>query len=318
MLEVRNLYRHFIVRHNPLARFGHRDHLIRAVDGVSFDVPAGEVFGIIGESGSGKTTLARTMLRLCESTSGDVLHRGSSVFAMNAAELKQYRRSVQPVFQDADSTLDPRQHVGAILEEPLLIHAIGDAAARRRHISRILDQVNLSPSFLQRHPSELSGGQRQRVALARSLLLNPEVLIADEPTSGLDPLVATQVLTLMLRLKQDHGLTLVLISHDLETVAYASDRIAVMYRGRIVELSGGEAFAQRAAHPYTRFLLGVELGIPDIPVLEGVHEHTHGGDDGCAYVNSCPHHLRACHHTSPALREATRGHFTACHAIAPE
>lgn len=318
MLEARNLSTHFLVRHNPLARFRHPDHLIRAVDGVSFDVAAGEVFGIIGESGSGKTTLSRTMLRLVGPTSGDVLHRGRSVFTMNAAELKEYRRTVQPVFQDADSTLDPRQHVGAILEEPLLIHAIGDAAARRQHVSTMLEQVNLSPSFLQRHPSELSGGQRQRVALARSLLLRPEVLIADEPTSGLDPLVATQVLALMLRLKQDHGLTLVLISHDLETVAYASDRIAVMYRGRIVELSGGEDFAQRAAHPYTRFLLGAERRMPDMPLLEGVHEHTHDADDLCAYVNSCPDHLHACHHTSPELRETSRGHFTACHAIAPE
>ncbi len=318
ILEVRHLSTHYLVRHNPLARFGHRDHLIRAVDDVSFAVTAGEVFGIIGESGSGKTTLARTMLRLCDSTAGDVLHRGRSVFAMDSAELKRYRRSVQPVFQDADSTLDPRQHVGAILEEPLLIHGIGDAATRRQHIRAMLEQVNLSPSFMQRHPSELSGGQRQRVALARSLLLNPEMLIADEPTSGLDPLVTTQVLALMLRLKQDHGLTLILISHDLETVAYASDRIAVMYRGRIVELSGGEDFAQRASHPYTRFLLGVERRVPEIPVLEGVHEHIHGAEDGCAYANSCPHHLHVCHSISPELRETSQGHLIACHAIAPE
>lgn len=318
MLEVRNLSTHFLVRHNPLARFRHPDHLIRAVDGVSFDVAAGEVFGIIGESGSGKTTLARSILRLVGPTSGDVLHHGRSVFAMNAAEMKQYRRSVQPVFQDADSTLDPRQHVGAILAEPLLIHEIGDAVERRRQISRMLAQVNLSPSFLQRHPSELSGGQRQRVALARSLLLRPEVLIADEPTSGLDPLVATQVLALMLRLKQDHGLTLVLISHDLDTVAYASDRIAVIYRGRIVELGGGDEFGRQAAHPYTRFLLGAETRMPDIPVIEGVHEHVHEVDEGCPYVHSCPHHMHVCHHTSPQMRETSRGHFTACHAIAPE
>ena len=315
MLEVRNLSTHFLVRHNPLARFRHPDHLIRAVDGVSFDVSAGEVFGIIGESGSGKTTLARTILRLCEPSSGDVLRHGQSLFAMNAVELKQFRRKVQPVFQDADSTLDPRQHVGAILEEPLLIHGIGDAGQRRHRITGMLAQVNLSPSFMQRHPSELSGGQRQRVALARSLLLNPEMLIADEPTSGLDPLVATQVLALMLRLKQEHGLSLILISHDLETVAYASDRIAVMYRGRIVELAGGDDFSERAAHPYTRFLLGVEMRLPDFPLLEGVHEHGHETGQGCPYVASCPHHLHDCHHIIPQLRETSQGHFTACHAV---
>ncbi len=315
MLEVRDLQRHFLVRHNPLARFRHPDHLIRAVDGVSFSVAVGEVFGIIGESGSGKTTLARTILRLCEPTSGNVRYRGHSIFAMDAAELKRYRRRVQPVFQDADSTLDPRQHVGAILEEPLLIHGLGDAAERRQRISAMLQQVNLSAAFMERHPSELSGGQRQRVALARSLLLHPELLIADEPTSGLDPLVSTQVLALMLGLKRERGLSLVLISHDLETVAYASDRIAVMYHGRIVELSGGDGFTEHAAHPYTRFLLGVETRLPEMPVLEGVHEHALEADEGCSYVHACPHHLHACHHASPDLREIFPGHFIACRAV---
>ncbi len=315
MLEVCDLRRHFVVRHNPLARFRHPDHLIRAIDGVSFTVAAGEVLGIIGESGSGKTTLARTVLRLCEPTAGSVRYRGRDVFALSAPDLKQYRREVQPVFQDADSTLDPRQHVGAILEEPLLIHRLGNTTERHSRIAAMLEQVNLSPSFMERHPSELSGGQRQRVAMARSLLLNPEMLIADEPTSGLDPLVATQVLALMLRLKREHGLSLVLISHDLATVAYASDRIAVMYRGRVVELAGGDSFSEQAAHPYTRFLLGIEARLPDFPLLEGVHEHTHEADQGCSYVLACPHHLHRCHHAIPTLRETSPGHFTACHGV---
>ncbi len=315
MLEVRNLYRHFVVHHNPLARFRHPDHVIKAVDGVSFTVAPGEVFGIIGESGSGKTTLAKTMLRLSTPTSGSIHYRGRDVLAMDAAEIRQYRREVQPVFQDADSTLDPRQHVGAILEEPLLIHRIGDLAERRQRIRTMLEQVNLSTSFMQRHPSELSGGQRQRVAMARSLLLSPQVLIADEPTSGLDPLVSTQVLALMLRLKQEHGLSLMLISHDLATVAYASDRIAVMHRGRIVELAGGDDFSERAVHPYTRFLLGVETRLPDFPVLEGVHEHIHQTQEECSYLHSCPHHQHRCHHTSATLHEISPGHFVACHSV---
>ena len=313
MLYVRDLRRHFLVHHNPLARFRHPDHLIRAVDGVSFTVAEGEVFGIIGESGSGKTTLARTMLRLCEPTGGSVRYRGTDVCAMDAAALKRFRREVQPVFQDADSTLDPRQHVGAILEEPLLIHGVGDSADRLRRVADMLEHVNLSPSFMERHPSELSGGQRRRVALARALLLDPALLIADEPTSGLDPLVATQILALLLRLKQERGLTLVLISHDLATVGYAADRIAVMYHGRFVELAGGDGFERDTLHPYTRFLFGLEARLPDAPLLEGVHEHLHEAEEGCAYLHACPHHLHECYHATPHLREVSPGHLVSCH-----
>ena len=314
MLEVRNLRRYFTVRHNPLARFGHPDHVIKAVDGVSFTVDSGEVFGIIGESGSGKTTLARTVLRLCEPTGGSLLYNNKDLLTMGGAELTKFRREVQPVFQDADSTLDPRQHVAAILEEPLLFHGLGDRAERRQRIAGMLEQVNLSASFMERHPSEMSGGQRRRVAMARALLLDPAVLIADEPTSGLDPLVSTQVLALMLRLQRERGLTLVLISHDLATIAYAADRIAVMYRGKIVELASGDDFATRSVHPYTRFLLGVETRLPEIPLLEDLHDHIHETEDGCAYVHACPHHLHECHHTTPPLRGIAPGHLVSCHA----
>jgi len=315
MLEVRDLKQSFVVRHNPLARFHHPDHVIRAVDGVSFSVSAGHVFGIIGESGSGKTTLARTILRLCEPDGGSVSYRGQDVLALSGAGLKQFRREVQPVFQDADSTLDPRQHVGAILEEPLLIHAFGDKPERRRRIAEVLEQVNLSSSFMERHPSEISGGQRQRVAVARALLLGPEMLIADEPTSGLDPLVATQLLALLLRLRGERNLSLVLISHDLATVMYAADRIAVMYRGRFVEMADGENLERDARHPYTRFLLGVEARLPDAPLLEGVHEHVHEAGEGCPYLHACPHHRHECHHLAPPLREVAPGHLVACHAF---
>jgi len=316
MLDVRELHCRFVVRHNPLARYRHPDHVIRAVDGVSFSLAQGEVCGIVGESGSGKTTLARALLRLVEPHGGGVFYRGREVFAMDAAELRRFRREVQPIFQDADSTLDPRQHVADILEEPLLIHGLGDAVSRRGLVAAVLEQVNLSSSFLQRHPSELSGGQRRRVALARALLLDPVLLIADEPTSGLDPLVSTQVLSLLLRLKQQRGLTLVLISHDLATVSYAADRIAVMYRGRFVEQAGGEGFEREALHPYTRFLFGLETRHPETILLEGVHEHLHDPDEGCAYLHACPHHLHECHHAAPPLREVSPGHLVACHAVA--
>ena len=314
MFEVRDLHKNFVVGHGPLRRFQHPDHVIRAVDGVSFGVAEGEIFGIVGESGSGKTTLARTLLRLSRADAGSVRYRGAEVFDMEGEELKRFRREVQPIFQDADSTLDPRQSLASILKEPLLIHAVGDEEQRRWAVEAVLRNVNLSPSLLTRHPSELSGGQRQRVAMGRALLLQPRMIIADEPTSGLDPLVAAQILSLLLKLRQERGLSIVLITHDLDTVAYASDRVGVMYRGRMVETIGGVEFRHGALHPYTRFLLGMDETLGQPVLQEGVHEHVHAFDEGCAYVNSCPHHVHECHHDAPALREVTQGHFVACHA----
>lgn len=315
MLEVRDLRKHFVVGHGPLGRFQHPDHVIRAVDGVSFAVAEGEVFGIVGESGSGKTTLARTMLRLCSASGGSVMFRGNDVFDMDAAALKRFRRQVQPIFQDADSTLDPRQSVASVLEEPLRIHGVGDREERRERVAAILDTVNLSRSLLARHPSELSGGQRQRIAMGRALLVQPDVLVADEPTSGLDPLVASQILVLMLGLRRETGLSLVLISHDLDTVAYAADRVGVMFRGRLVEVIGGDAFTTGALHPYSRVLLDLEHAGGEHVLEEGVHEHVHLLETGCPYVDSCAHHLHECHHEFPPLREVWPGHYVACHAV---
>lgn len=314
MLEVRDLRRYFVVRHGLLARFRHPDHIIRAVDGVSFDIAGGEVFGIIGESGSGKTTLARTILRLCEPDAGFVRFLGRDLSTFDAEELRQYRRQVQPVFQDADSTLDPRQRTGSILEEPLLIHRIGNRQERRAQIANVLQQVNLSSAFMERHPSELSGGQRQRVALARALLLEPALLIADEPTSGLDPVVSTQILAMLLRLRKERALTLLLISHDLTTVLYAADRIAVMHRGRMVELCGGDHFLARAAHPYTRFLLGIERQLPEAGVLESMHEQSREAA-GCLYARTCAYRRPLCLYEAPPLAQLSPDHLIACHAI---
>ncbi|MBN1856802.1 MAG: ABC transporter ATP-binding protein [Dehalococcoidia bacterium] len=315
MLKVRDLHKNFVVGHGALGRFQHPDHVIKAVDGVSFDVAAGEILGIVGESGSGKTTLARTILRLSRADSGSVRYRGVEVLDMQGKELKQFRREVQPIFQDADSTLDPHQSVSSILQEPLLIHGVGDEEQRRWAVSAVMRNVNLAPSFLNRHPSELSGGQRQRVAMGRALLLEPRLIVADEPTSGLDPLVAAQILSLLLGLKRERGLSIVLITHDLDTVAYASDRVGVMYRGRVVETIGGAEFRHGALHPYTRLLLGLDEMLGQPVLQEGVHEHVHVFEQGCAYVNSCPHHVHECHHDSPALREVSPGHFVACHVV---
>ncbi len=315
MLKVRNLRKYYVVRHGPLGRFQHPDHVIRAVDGVSFTVDPGEVFGIVGESGSGKTTLARTILRLCSAQGGSVLYENMDVLSADPDQMKRFRREVQPVFQDADSTLDPRQDVLSILEEPLLIHGGYDAPGRRRAITAAASQVNLSRELFSRHPSELSGGQRQRVAMARALLLEPRLIIADEPTSGLDPIVATQILALLLNLRAQRGVSLVLISHDLDTLAYAADHVGFMYRGRLVETIGGDDFRKGARHPYTRYLLGLEA-MADMPVLEeGVHEHAHVLEDACPYLHACPHHRRECHEIVPPFIQVAPGHSVACHLM---
>jgi len=316
MLEVRDLKKHFRIRHNPLARLrGHHDHIVRAVDGVTFEIAEGEVLGLVGESGCGKTTLAKTMLRLYLPTEGEVLFRGQSIFGMRTNELKSLRREMQVVFQDSNSTLDPRMDAGHMLEEPLLLHHMGDRSKRRRLIASMMERVKLSPAFLTRHPAELSGGQRQRLSMARALIIEPRLVIADEPLAGLDPVVSTQLLDLTLSLKREMGLTYLFISHDLSTVTYASDRIAVMYKGRIVEIIDGERFQSGALHPYTRFLQSPER-TPVEPEINGdIHHHHRNGETGCVFFERCPERVAMCSESSPALRDIAPGHKVACHLV---
>lgn len=316
MLEVRDLKKHFRIRHNPLARLrGHHDHIVRAVDGVTFEITEGEVLGLVGESGCGKTTLAKTLLHLYLPTGGEVLFRGESIFGMGRNELKQLRREVQVIFQDSNSTLDPRMNAGHMLDEPLLLHRIGRRSERRRRIGSMMEKVRLSPAFLTRHPAELSGGQRQRLSMARALIIEPRLVIADEPLAGLDPVVSTQLLDLMLSLKREMGLTYLFISHDLSTVTYASDRIAVMYKGRIVEIIDAERFRSGALHPYTRFLQSPER-LPVEPEINGDIHFRHGnGETGCAFHDKCPDRIYMCEDSSPALREIAPGHKVACHLV---
>lgn len=253
------------------------------------------------------------MLGLYSPTDGNVIYRDKNISMMTKEEVIRFRRKVQPIFQDADSTLDPRQSVAAILEEPLLIHHVGEKKMRKRLLSEVLDKVNLSASLLGRYPSELSGGQRQRVAIARALLLNPELIIADEPTSGLDPMVSAQILDLLLSLRKASGVAIVLISHDLNTVNFASDRIAVMYRGKIVEMIDGEHFEKDAQHPYTRFLKGIEPGVPETSASQGVHQLSHAQDIGCSYAHLCPYRTTYCYEASPELKQLTPWLHVACH-----
>lgn len=250
LLQVRHLVKEF--RQGGWFR---RPTVTRAVDDVSFDVHAGETFGLVGESGCGKTTTGRCILRLIEPTSGEVIFRDNNLAALNAAQLRNARRHLQIVFQDPYSSLNPRMRVGAIVEEPLVIHQEGDSATRAARVRELFELVGLDPSSTSRYPHEFSGGQRQRIGLARALALNPSLIVADEPVSALDVSVQAQVVNLLIDLQQRLGLTYLFIAHDLRLVRQVCSRVAVMYRGRIVELADSETLFTSPAHPYTQALL---------------------------------------------------------------
>jgi ABC-type oligopeptide transport system ATPase subunit len=258
LLEVRDLVKEFS-RKGRLFRAG---SLVRAVDGVTFDVNEGETFGLVGESGSGKTTTGRCILRLIEPTSGEVRFRGEDVLRFSRARLRQARREMQIVFQDPYSSLNPRMRAGAIVEEPLVIHGIGSRAERRARTAELFELVGLDPSQLSRYPHQFSGGQRQRIGLARALALNPSLIIADEPVSALDVSVQAQVVNLLMELQERLKLTYLFIAHDLRLVRHICSRVAVMYLGKIVETGPTEAIYASPAHPYTRALLSA-IPVPD-------------------------------------------------------
>ena len=291
LLEVASLVKEFPPRRRWLG--GNHRPAVRAVDGVSFAIDAGEIFGLVGESGSGKTTTARCILRLIEPSSGEVRFKGEDVLAFSPERLRQARRDMQIVFQDPYSSLNPRMRVGAIVEEPLIIHRHGDKGQRRRRVAELFDLVGLDPSQGTRYPHEFSGGQRQRIGVARALALNPSLVIADEPVSALDVSVQAQVLNLLMDLQQRLKLTYLLIAHDLRVVRHVCSRVAVMYRGRIVELGSTEAIFNTPAHPYTRALLSA------IPVLDPDAPHNRIILDLDAFDRAAP------------LRELSSGHFAA-------
>jgi peptide/nickel transport system ATP-binding protein/oligopeptide transport system ATP-binding protein len=258
LLEVRHLVKDF-GRKVGLLRPA---TLVRAVDDVSFSIDEGETFGLVGESGSGKTTTGRCILRLVEPTSGEVRFRGEDVLTFSRARLRQARRDMQIIFQDPYSSLNPRMRVGAIIEEPLVIHRIGTKEARRARVAELFELVGLDPSQLSRYPHQFSGGQRQRIGFARALALNPSLVIADEPVSALDVSVQAQVINLLIELQERLKLTYLFIAHDLRLVRHICSRVAVMYLGRIVEMGTTERLFEAPAHPYTRALLS-SIPVPD-------------------------------------------------------
>jgi ABC-type oligopeptide transport system ATPase subunit len=262
LLDVRDLTKIYRQRHGLLGRVSE----VRAVDRVSFSVEQGETFGLVGESGSGKTTTGRCILRLIEPTSGQVAFKGQDVLALERRALREARRHMQMVFQDPYSSLNPRMRVETIVEEPLVIHRIGTKAERASRVAELLAHVGLDPGLRRRYPHEFSGGQRQRIGLARALALNPSLIIADEPVSALDVSIQAQVINLLVDLQARFALTYLLIAHDLRLVRHVCTRVAVMYRGRIVEMGTTDAVYQRAEHAYTRALLSaVPQPDPDAP-----------------------------------------------------
>jgi oligopeptide/dipeptide ABC transporter ATP-binding protein len=318
LLWVDRLEKSFALRRDGR---GPREEL-RAVDGVSFDVRAGETLGLVGESGCGKTTIARCVLRLVEPNRGSVVFDNSNVLALGAGELRRLRRRMQMVFQDPFSSLDPRMSVRSIVEEPLLIHGIADARERAAQAREILTLVGIAPEQMSRKPHEFSVGQRQRIGIARALVLHPEFVALDEPVSALDVSIQAQVLNLLRDLQQRLGLTYLFIVHDLAVAEYFCDRVAVLYLGSVVEFADRETLFRRPLHPYTVALLSA-VPVPDPAserrrrriVLRGEVLPVAGARVGCRFRARCPvgRDREVCAAEEPPLAEHERGHWAACH-----
>ncbi len=313
-----------LVKHYPGARawlgLGKPRGLVRAVDGISFDIPAGKTLGLVGESGSGKTTVARTLLRLTEPTAGTFHLGDDAVFALAPAPLRRLRRRMQIVFQDPYSSLNPRMTVRQTLVEPLIIHQLVPKPERAGRVAALLEEVGLDAGLTDRYPHELSGGQRQRVGIARALSVEPQFLVCDEPVSSLDVSVQAQVLNLLADLQRKRGLTYLFIAHDLAVVKHIADDVAVMYLGRIVERAAAATVYSLPRHPYTRSLLSA-VPVPDPQaqkqriVLQGDVPSPANPPPGCAFHPRCPHPRKneRCRSEVPALREVTPGQVVACH-----
>jgi len=296
----------------------------KAVDGVSFQIERGEVFAVVGESGCGKTTTAQAVMGLIPVTSGAIRlslggHRDKpTVWAdLRGEERKRLRRQMQIVFQDPYSSLNPRMTVRAILDEPLIIHKLGAKAERDARIGELLEQVGLSPAYLDRYPHEFSGGQRQRVGIARALATSPEFIVADEPVSALDVSIQAQIINLLQDLQQRYRQTMLFISHDLAVVRHIANRIAVMYKGKIMEMGGNERIFSSPAHPYTELLLKSvpAVGAAIAPRNDDIsddREPSGGNDTGCAFYPRCPRRRERCKQETPALEDFGGGHLSAC------
>ncbi len=309
LVQIKNLVKHFPVENS--------DDVVKAVDGVSFDILAGETLGLVGESGCGKSTVGRCILRLIEPTSGEVLFEGKNVLSLNKNELRPLRREMQIIFQDPYASLNPRLSILSIISEPLVIHGIGNKSEQKDRVAELLKKVGLDPDYMYRYPHEFSGGQRQRLGVARALALNPKLIIADEPVSALDVSVQAQVVNLLQDLQAEFGLTYLFISHGLAVVEHISQRVAVMYLGKIVEIATAQELYENPQHPYTKALLSA-IPIPDPKVkrdriiLKGDVPTPINPPSGCRFRTRCPIASEECAKIEPEMKETSDGHFAAC------
>lgn len=320
ILEVKNLKKYFNLRSGFLAQkfIGS----VKAIDNVNFYIKKGETFGLVGESGCGKSTTARVILRLTEPTEGEALYNGINLFKLKSREMFKIRRDIQIIFQDPYASLSPRMTVGEIVGEPLEIHRISDKKSRIDRVKELLKVVGLNPEHIHRYPHEFSGGQRQRVGIARALALTPKIILCDEPVSALDVSVQAQILNLMTRLQKEFHLTYLFIAHDLSVVKHISNRVGVMYLGKIVEVAKSEDLYRKPLHPYTMGLLSA-VPIPD-PILERKRKRIIlQGDvpspinppEGCRFHPRCPNAQEICSQQEPELKDYGNGaeqHLTAC------
>jgi oligopeptide/dipeptide ABC transporter ATP-binding protein len=319
LLDVRNLKKYHPIR---AGIFRKKTGYVYAVDDISFAIGTGETLGLVGESGCGKTTTGRTILHLEKPTAGSVHFMGRDLSQLNRQQLRGIRKHIQMIFQDPYESLDSRQTIGEILEEPFIIHGIGSSEDRRRSIRDLLDRVGMPDSAMDRFPFEFSGGQRQRIGIARAIALKPSLIVCDEPVSALDVSIQSQILNLLLDLQQDMGLSYLFIAHNMAVVKHISDRIAVMYSGKIVEMADAERLYQNPVHPYTRALISA------IPVpwpkarqtrlaISGEMPSTIISPTGCRFNPRCPFALDVCRAESPELKSLANasddGHFVACH-----
>lgn len=311
ILEVRNLQKHFQVGNGKI---------LKAVDNLNFSIEQGETFGLVGESGCGKSTAGRTIIRLYEATGGEVLFNGENIHKLRGRKLNDFRRQMQMVFQDPYASLNPRMTVGNIIAEGVDIHGLYTGAKRKERVFELLDAVGLNSEHASRFPHEFSGGQRQRIGIARALAIEPQFIIADEPISALDVSVQAQVVNLFKKLQKEHGLTYLFIAHDLAMVKHISDRIGVMYLGKLVEVTTSDELYAKPLHPYTQSLLSA-IPIPDPEIertreriiLQGEIPSPLNPPSGCPFRTRCPKAMPECAASMPEFKEVEPNHYVACH-----
>jgi len=315
LLQVENLSKAFTIRSGPL---GQHKSSLQAVNDLSFTLMEGETLGLVGESGCGKSTTGRLLLRLLEADHGRVLFQGRDVLKLDKNQLRRLRREMQMIFQDPAASLNPRHRVGEIIGEPLLIHGLAKGKQLQEEVYHLLDKVGLDKDHYDRYPHQFSGGQRQRIGIARALAVRPKLIVCDEPVSALDLSIQAQVVNLLQDLQEEFNLTYLFIAHDLSVVKHVSDRVAVMYLGRIVELASSEQLYLAPRHPYTEALMNAipalePGGHKSRPILQGEVPSAINPPSGCPFHPRCPYAEQRCHHERPELVEKESAHLAACH-----